>query len=183
MDNYVAPVYVDNYVEDNYMAEAHGDYSGPTYVAPYVGPEEGSWDWMNDEAANAMFGGDCSTCASVGAVRSDGTVVTASDLRTAFYNQPEPFEPSDIETPVEALTPAGCRSRSRMRRSSARRSLRAKAKACLQANVGTLLSTVNAVRWRAPARRSTPPTSPRREHGGGEPDVPRRTQPNLRRAI
>ena len=191
---YVAPAfsgspawvsYVDNYVEDNYMAEAYGDYSGETYVAGYVAPEEGSWDWMNDEAANAMYGGACSTCAEIGSIGSDGKVVTASELRTAFYNQENPYAPPDTDSPVEIITPGGCRSRSRMRRSSARRSLKAKAKACLQANVGTMWKAVKKVGYVGEPRRAGPPTSPRRERGGagGEPDEPRRMQPNLRRAI
>ena len=80
------------------------------------------------------------------------------------------------------ITPSGCRSRSRARRSTVRRQLRQSAKACLQANVSTLVKAIETVRWRAPARRSTAPPTPRRgESAGGQEES--RTHANLRRAI
>ena len=69
------------------------------------------------------------------------------------------------------ITPGGCRQRTRARRSSTRRQLRQKAKACLQANVSTLTKAVKTVRQRA--RRG--------ESAGGQEES--RTHPNLRRAI
>ena len=170
---YVAP-YVDNYVDDGYQ-EAAGYVP---YVAPYVPPEPGSWDWMHEEAMNAMYAGSCSTCYTVGTINpKTGEKVTVSDLKTEFYNQPEPFGPPAVDDKVEIFQQASCGRRSRARRSRLRRQLRQKMSACLQTNVKTLFETIENVRWRAPARRSTihfTDSSPRRERGGAarEPDAP-----------
>ena len=51
--------------------------------------------------------------------------------------------PVDIKN---VITPTGCRQRTRSRRSSLRRQLRQSAKACLQANVSTLVKAVETVR-------------------------------------
>ena len=64
------PPMVDNYVWESYEAEAWGDYGGLTGDAmpddydsfddydPAEDPVayEGSWDWMHDEAMDAMYG-------------------------------------------------------------------------------------------------------------------------------
>ena len=139
---------VDNYVQDGYEEAA---FAPP----PYVPPEEGSWDWMHDEAMNAMFGGACSTCETVGTVRSDGTVVTASDLKKAFYEQDDPYSPKDDRVEALQIT-SGCARRRKARRSSVRRSLKQEASVCIQANAETIVETIANVRWGVPRRR--PPT-------------------------
>ena len=146
-----ASSYVDNYVQDGYNEAAFTDGSG--YVNNWVAPPpeeetKSEWETFHDEAMQAMYGGACSTCEQVGDTREDGTKVTANDVVTAFYSQPEPFGKSnDKDDKVMALQPTSCRSRSRARRSAVRRQLRQKAKVCLQANVSTLHDVVEQVRF------------------------------------
>ena len=169
-----ASSYVDNYVQDGYNEAAFEDGSGfvNNWVAPPPEETKSEWETFHDEAMQAMYGGACSTCENVGDTREDGTKVTANDVVTAFYSQPDPFGKSnDKDDQVMALQPTSCRSRSRARRSAVRRQLRQKAKVCLQANVSTLHDVVEQVRF-------YPNFYPRGD-GGGSPSRPPAQSPAL----
>ena len=138
------------YSETSYVpwVDNSGEWDPVTpYVAPYVD------NYVEDEAMNAMYAGACPTCYAIGTTLPNGHTVTASDLKSHFYSQPDPFGRNTDS--VDAIQSTSCRRRSKARRSSTRRNLSQKVKACVQANAETLLKAIERVRRSAPARRST----------------------------